>query len=242
MEEELAGERRLTQVGRALAELGIASIAAHSPQAKGRIERLWETWQDRLVKELRLAEASTSEEADRVLQEYLPRFRRQFGVPAAQPGSAYRPLPPGLDPNTVCCFKYQRTVANVNTVSLGEHRLQLRPTPERQSYAHARVEVHERLDGSLAVYYQGRCLATTEAPPTAPQLRARQAQRVAPAGAIAHAGAEPAAVTGGVGKGTRRAEPAGPQGVPLSIPHPPPASHPWRKPLKRTALTKSLNT
>jgi hypothetical protein len=243
LEEELAGERVLTQVGRALAELGIESIPAHSPQAKGRIERLWGTWQDRLVKELRLAEARTPEEADQVLQAYLPRYRRQFRVPAAQPGSAYRPLPPGLDLDTVCCFKYERTVANDNTVSLGEHQLQLHPTPQRQSYAHARVEVHERLDGSVAVSYQGRCLTTTEAPPSAPQLRARQAKRV---GAVVPQPEAPAPpVTGAVGKGARQAEPAGPQGVPLSTapPRPPSRTHPWRKGYDpKLLVTKSLTT
>lgn len=248
LEEELAGERVPTQVGRALAELGIESIPAHSPQAKGRIERLWGTWQDRLVKELRLAEASTPEEADRVLQAYLPRYRHQFGVPAAQPGSAYRPLPPGLDLDTVCCFKYQRTVANDHTVSLGEHQLQLHPTPQRQSYAHARVEVHERLDGSLAVSYQGHCLTTTAAPPSAPQLRARQAKRVAPAAAVLPLSeALATSATGGVGKGVRRAESAGPQGVALSTPRPtthaPSRSHPWRKGYDpKLLVTKSLTT
>jgi len=228
LDEELAGARRPTQVGRALAELGIASIPAHSPQAKGRIERLWGTWQDRLVKELRLAEACTLEEADRVLQAYLPRYRRQFGVPAAARQQAYRPLPPGLDLDTVCCFKYERTVANDNTVTLGEHRLQLHPTPERQSYAHARVEVHERLDGSLAIYYQGRCLQTTDAPPTAPKLRARRGRRVAASGDVPRADTA-AVITEGVGKGARAAEPTGPQGVPLSMPRKPAPDHPWRQ-------------
>lgn len=175
--EELAGDRVPTQVGRALAELDIESIPAHSPQAKGRIERLWGTFQDRLVIELRLAEAGTLEEADRVLQRFLPRYDAQFGVAAAQTGSAYRPLPADRTPEAVCCFKYERTVANDNTITLGRQRLQLLPGPGGRSYAHATVEVQEHLDGHLAVCYQGEALLTTPAPATAPLLRARNGRR-----------------------------------------------------------------
>ena len=96
LEEQLAGERQPTQVGRALQELGIQSIVALSPQAKGRVERLWGTLQDRLVSELRLAGAATLEEANRVLRDYLPRFNDRFAVPPAQSGSAYRRLEPGI--------------------------------------------------------------------------------------------------------------------------------------------------
>src|SRR5205085_1085596 len=88
--EQLAGQRDPTQFGRVLEELGIASIAAHSPQAKGRIERLWGTLQDRLVVELRLSDAGTLEAANSVLWAYLPRFDARFGVPAAAAEVAYR--------------------------------------------------------------------------------------------------------------------------------------------------------
>ena len=244
--EELAGERFPTQVQRALAELGIESIAAHSPQAKGRIERLWQTFQDRLVIELRLAEANTLEEAERVLQDYLPRFGQRFGVPPAQPGSAYRPLPLDLDLDRVCCFKYQRTVGNDNTVRLGEHRLQIQHDEQRASYARATVEVDERLDGSLAVSYQGRCLVTTPAPPEAPLLRARAARRLPQP--VAGAGRAAAVIAVPVDKWATR-EPT-PVPVLQAVVHlstggqqrRPGEDHPWRKPLKRTALTKSLNS
>lgn len=241
LEEELAGERLPTQVGRALAELGIRSIAAHSPQAKGRIERLWQTFQDRLVIELRLAGATTLEEADRVLQNYLPRFAQQFGVPAAQPGSAYRPLPAELDPATICCFKYQRTVGKDHVVQLGNQRLQLQPDGQRASYARATVEVQERLDGSLAVAYQGRCLLVTPAPPEAPVLRARKLPRPAAplAGGSTPLGA--AAVTRPVGKWATRG--AADVVVPEAVVHlstggkppKPGPDHPWRKRFKREA-------
>ncbi|MEK7777730.1 MAG: integrase, partial [Chloroflexota bacterium] len=149
LDEQLAGERHPTQFGRALQQLGIQSILAHSPQAKGRIERMWGTFQDRLVAELRLAGVTTMQEANQVLWGYLPRFNTRFGVPAANSGSAYRPTPTKLDLASVLCFQYQRTVAKDNTVRLGEHTLQLLPGPERTSYARARVQIQERLDGSL---------------------------------------------------------------------------------------------
>ena len=175
--EQLAGERLPTQFGRLLQELEIGSIPARSPQAKGRIERLWGTFQDRLVSELRLAGASSLAEANAHLGEFLPRFNARFAVPPAVEGVAYRPLPEGLTLERVCCFKYLRTVAADNTVRLGEHCLQLLPGPDRLSYARLAVEVHERLDGSLAVYHQDQCLATRPAPAEAPVLRARGGKR-----------------------------------------------------------------
>ena len=177
LEEQLTGERQPTQVGRALKELGIHSIVALSPQTKGRIERLWGTFQDRLVAEMRLARATSLEEANQVLWHFLPRYNARFAVPAAQAGSAYSPLEPSFRVEGVLCFKYQRTVAKDNTVKLGEHTLQLLPGPQRSSYAQARVEVQERLDGSLVVHHKGQIIATTEAPPHPVTLRARKGAR-----------------------------------------------------------------
>jgi hypothetical protein len=182
LEEQLAGERQPTQVGRALQELGIQSILAHSPQAKGRIERLWGSFQDRLVSELRLAGATTLEEANRVLWDFLPRYNARFAVPPAQAGSAYRPLEPGVCLEGVLCFKHQRTVAKDNTMRLGPDSLQLLPGPGRSSYAQARVEVQERLDGSLAVCFQGNLIASRPAPPHAVTLRADKRKEKGTAG------------------------------------------------------------
>ena len=210
--EELAGERVPTQVGRALAELGIQSIAAHSPQAKGRIERLWGTLQDRLVAELRLAEASTPEEAETVLQAYLSHYNQRFRVPPANPTPAYQPLPQGLDVEAVCCLAYTRTVAADNTISFGGRQLQLLPSPQRASYARLPVVVREHLDGGLRVTYQGITLAVEPAPVTAPVLRARKGRRVLPDLAVPR---QP-------GPGTSK----------------PGHKHPWRQ----YALTKSLST
>lgn len=174
LEMELAGRRHEpTQVERALQELEIRSIAARSPQAKGRIERLFGSLQDRLVTELRLAHVTTLDGATTVLATFLPRYNARFVVPPAIPGAVYRPLADDVLPDHIFCFKYLRTVAADNTVQLGPHRLQLLPGRTRVSYAKCRVEVHERLDGSLAVWYQGACLVTTDAPPEAPVLRAR---------------------------------------------------------------------
>lgn len=152
LQEQLAGKQEPTQFGRLLAELEITSIAARSPQAKGRVERLFGTLQDRLPIELRLAGACSLEQANAVLLDYLPRFNAQFAVPAAQDGSAYRPLPAQLKAEEVFCFKYERTVAADNTVCLGPHRLQLLAGKERRSYARSQVIIHEHLDGSLTVF------------------------------------------------------------------------------------------
>jgi transposase len=177
IEEQLAGERRLSQFGEALKVLGIQLILAHSPQAKGRIERLWETLQSRLVIELRLAGVTNAEEANRFLAAYLPRFNQEFAVPPAAAGSAYRPLDPTVDLAAVLCFKYYRTAAPDNTVSFDGETFQLLPGPDRRSYARHRVEVQERLDGSVVIWSQGQQLGSRPAPPNPVTLRARSADR-----------------------------------------------------------------
>ncbi|HZK67434.1 MAG TPA: ISNCY family transposase [Chloroflexota bacterium] len=171
--EQLSGRREPTRFGRLLEELAITSIAARSPQAKGRIERLWGTFQDRLVSEMRLKGISSLEEANRFLTSFLDRHNRRFAVPAAEEGSAYRPLPEGLDPKSLFCFKHTRRVSADNVVAFEGCRLQILADPERASYARLEVEVHQHLDGTLAVYYQGRPLAARRAPAEAAGLRAR---------------------------------------------------------------------
>ena len=140
-----------TQFNRAMGELGIQMIFALSPQAKGRVERTTGTFQDRLVTELRLAGAGSIGEANRVLEELLPRFNRRFRVPPQHPDPAFRPLDPDLCLEQVLCFKHSRRVAKDNTVRFQLHTLQLLPGPERPSYAGAAVEVLEGLDGRLSV-------------------------------------------------------------------------------------------
>ena len=131
-------------------------IFALSPQAKGRVERMAETFQDRLVTELWLAGASSVEEANSVLEQFLPRFNRRFRVPPQYPEPAFRPLDPEQCLEQILCFKHRRKVARDNTVRFQLHTLQLLPGRERPSYAGAAVEVLERLDGRLSVRHEGR--------------------------------------------------------------------------------------
>ncbi|HLZ70219.1 MAG TPA: ISNCY family transposase [Dehalococcoidia bacterium] len=177
LDEQLDGVRQPTQFGRALRDLAIQPILAQSPEAKGRIERLWGTLQDRLVGELRLAGASTAAEATALLTAFLPRFNARFGVPPALPGSAYRPVAPGLCVEGILCFTYLATVARDNTVRFAGQTLQLLPSRTRRTYAHRRVEVQERLDGSIIVVADGETLASRAAPAEPAALRARDAPR-----------------------------------------------------------------
>ena len=170
-ESSVNGDRKPTQFGRALRELGVHQIFARSPQAKGRVERAGGTFQDRLVAELRLAGVCTVGEANRFLMDFLPRYSERFGVSPAQTISAYRPLDPELDLATVLCFKHIRMVARDNTVKYDCHTLQLLPGIEHPSYAGNRIEIQERLDGNLIVYYQGQVISTREAPPRPDLLR-----------------------------------------------------------------------
>jgi len=159
LEEQLAGGRLPTQVGRVLDELAITWIGARSPQAKGRVERLWRTLQDRLYQELRLANVSSLDGANAALPALLARHNARFRQPAATPGSAYRRLPAGLRPADVFCFRYWRSVSMDNVVTLEGRAIPVPPGPHARSYARARVEVREHLDGSASVHYQGRFIA-----------------------------------------------------------------------------------
>ena len=177
IDEQLEGKRRPTQFGRVMEELGINSISAMSPEAKGRIERLWGTFQGRLVNLLRLDKVDNIQEANKYLQIFLPDYNLQFAVPAAQPGTAYCKPDEGFISDEVFCFKYSRTVGKDNVVRFNGQRFQIFPSSTRSSYAYARVEVHERMDGSIAIYYQGKCLLAGPAPAEAPILRTRTGKR-----------------------------------------------------------------
>lgn len=170
-EEQLAGSRTSTQLGRLFEQLQITSIAARSPQAKGRIERLWGTFQDRLVSELRLAGATTLHEANVLVQEYLPRFNARFAVPATDPGLAWQPLSATLSLDDCFCLQEERTVALDNTISYHGQRLQLLPTAQRHSWVRCKVLVHAHFDGKLSVFFQGQSLPCRVAPADPAQLR-----------------------------------------------------------------------
>ena len=151
VEEQLAGRRQPTQFGRALLQLGVTYIAANSPQAKGRIERLWGTLQDRLTSELRLAGASDIETANEVLRGFLPDYNRRFGRASRETEKAWRPAPAELD--RICCFHHQRSVSNDNVVQWDGRRFQIPPQPQRFSFAGAKVQLYESLEGRVAIYY-----------------------------------------------------------------------------------------
>lgn len=173
--EELQGHQDPTQVGHALATLAIAHLVAQSPQAKGRVERLWNTLQDRLVADLRLAGITTLAAGDVFLATtFLPAFNAQFAAPPTMAASAYRPVPRGWDLSRICAFHYARAVAADNTVRVDDVRLQLLPGPGRRSYAKAAADVVQCLDGSWRVYIRDRLAATTPAPPDPGRLRARK--------------------------------------------------------------------
>ena len=158
IDEQLAGCREPTQFGRALEELGIMAIPAHSPEAKGRIERLWRTFQDRLVVEFALAGITEMRAANRFLPGFLRRYNARFAQEAEEPGLAYRLLDPALDLDRILSFRYQRVVARDNTVRLDGRLIQIPPGPRRRSYFAARVWVHEFLDGGFGVRYQDEWL------------------------------------------------------------------------------------
>ena len=155
----------LSQVGRALVELGVGSIVAGSAQAKGRIERLWGTFQDRLVVELRLAGVDDLASANAFLGSYLVRHNARFAVPAADPVPAWRPVPAGLRLDRVLVFKYRCKVARDHTVHLDRRVLQLPPGRGGRGYAGRIVEVHLRLDGSIVAFDGERQLAVERRPP-----------------------------------------------------------------------------
>ena len=155
--EELRGQQDPTHFGRMLRDLGIGFIAAQSPQAKGRIERLWGTLQDRLVSELRLRALHTLEQANAFLPEFLPAFIQRFARAAAEPTPAWRPAPRDLDRILSC--RYSRIVARDNTVRLGAPWLQIPPG----SYAGCRVESEPSMAASSSLL-DTRCAAGPRAP------------------------------------------------------------------------------
>ena len=160
-----------TQFSRAMGEIGVQLIFARSPQAKGRVERTAGTLQDRLVTELRLAGSTTIDDANRVLNDFLPRFNERFGVRSERTDTAYRVPDPKLCLDTVLCLKYRRRVGRDNTVKYRWRTLQLLPDQARPSFAGSAVEVLEGLDGRLAVQHEGRIVASQEAPPRPGILR-----------------------------------------------------------------------
>lgn len=182
LEEELRGEQDPTQVGGALKALAIEVIYARSPQAKGRVERLWGTLQDRLVSELRLARASTAAAANAVLDSFRVAYNHRFAIRPANPAPAWRRLPRETDLERVCSFHYEATVLNDNTVRLAGVVIDVPPGPRKRSYAGTRVELRQLLDGSWRVY-RGEALIATAAATRIGELRTCRRRRRPPSAA-----------------------------------------------------------
>jgi transposase len=162
-EEQRRGADRLTQLGRALRELGIGSILAYSPQAKGRIERSFLTAQDRLVKHLRLAKIATLKDANAFLeQEYWPAWNADFARPVADFPNHHRALTPQLDLAAILCHVEERVIGNDYTISFAGRRYQILRSQAQAGMRRQRVRVELRLDGELKARYEGRYLEIAE--------------------------------------------------------------------------------
>jgi hypothetical protein len=151
--EQLAGTTPQSQFGRALTELGVELLAAHSPQAKGRVERLFRTFQDRLIKELRLAGIATLEDANQFLKRYVPRYNQRFAVPPAQAVDLHRPRPTGRELARSLCIKTTRCLRKDFTIAHAGRLYQIHDTVRA-----THVQVEEQLDGTLRLTHQGRPL------------------------------------------------------------------------------------
>ena len=172
LEEELAGERIPTQVGLALKSLGVEPIFALSPQAKGRVERLFGTLQDRLVSELRLAGIRTQDRATAFVNgPFKSDFNRRFAKPPQQTQPAWRKVPRGLDLDRICSFRYEATVGNDNAVRVAPVILDIPEGPRHRGYAKQRVEVRHLLDGRWRVYLKDELLLETDKPDLKMPLR-----------------------------------------------------------------------
>jgi len=171
LEEQLAGRQRPTQVGQAFEDLAIHPIFALSPQAKGRVERLFGVLQDRLLAEMQLDRIDTLEAANKYLSAHgIRRYNRRFRKSARSSESAFRPRR-DLDLHKILAFRYQAVVLNDNAVRLGGLTIDIPPGPRGRSYAKACVDVRQHLDGSWTVYYQDQTIARAPASPVAEPQR-----------------------------------------------------------------------
>ena len=233
LEEELQGAQHPTQFGQILRDLAIGYIGAHSPQAKGRIERLWETLQDRLVAELRLRGITTVAAAEAYLPAHLADHNRRFAQPPADATAAWRRPPRDLAERLAC--RYSRVVARDNTVRLGARLVQIPRGPHGRSYAGGRVELRECLDGRLLVHYQGTRLALAPAPAGDFVLVPRRAQRLR--------GSRSASDEGGrslpLGQNGRSSPIAALTALAQSLRRPA-RPHPWRRPFSRRERQRQL--
>jgi len=155
--EQLAGQKPMSQFERSMAELEVEVIHANSPQAKGRVERLFRTLQDRLVREMRLAGIKSIDEANEFLRTFLPKYNRKFKKPAASEANLHRPAPHSREIDRVLCIKEERTVRNDYTVIYGSKLYQIEKVTRAK-----KVMVEQRLDGTLHITYNGQDLECRE--------------------------------------------------------------------------------
>lgn len=159
LEEQLAGRQFPTQVGRALEELGIEAVVARSPQAKGRIERTWRTFQDRLISELRLAGAATVDQANTVLVGFLSHYNVRFAKAPARAPIAWRKLDSRLDLDYIFSLRYERPVGKDHVITaIPQVTIQLPALPNNRGYAGKKVEVCQQPNGNFHVYLDRRLL------------------------------------------------------------------------------------
>lgn len=160
LQEQLSNHIPLTQFGRAVKELGIGMTKAYSPQAKGRIERLWRTLQDRLIVEMRLAGICSKDEANEFLKTYLPQFNAQFGKTPAQKGTCFRRRPSNHFLDQILCLKETRKVNRDHTVSYNGRILQIPKKKGLRSLSGREVEIWEYQNGTIKIAYKNLLLAT----------------------------------------------------------------------------------
>jgi len=178
--EQLAGKQCPTHLGRALEELGIQQIPAYSPQAKGRIERAWRTCQDRLVSELRLAQACDLDSANQVLARFCADYTQRFAVPAREAQRDFRALPARFDLARCLSFRYQRVVGPDHVITFGARSIALPPLSSKRGYAGNTVDLSHRLDGRLLVSYRKILLLSLPWPlPVQDLAQNRPAPRIA---------------------------------------------------------------
>jgi transposase len=157
IEDELSNKDPLTQFTRALGELGVEVIYANSPQAKGRIERLFNTFQDRLLKEFRLEKARTIEDANKVAERFLPKYAKRFSIKALYSDDLHRPIPKGLDLDKILCTREEHPLRNDFTVAHDKKLYQIEDDTRAK-----KVMVEERIDGSMLITYKDKPLKFRE--------------------------------------------------------------------------------
>jgi hypothetical protein len=158
-------ERAPTQIGRALQELQIAGILAHSPQAKGRVERSFQTAQDRLVKGMRVAGVRTIEQANAYLErEFLPWWEAECTVAAAHPDDAHRPLGEQHELAAALSFVHSRHIANDHTFRFGGRQYRVEPKHVVPGMRGGQIRVEQRLDGTMAARFQATYVAFSACP------------------------------------------------------------------------------